>query len=315
MSKIKSYIYSAKRLPRFLLVGVPILLIFFGIAFALFGSYFIHLANASFGTWGDTSLINACEDSRGIVALVSPGTSCNASETEVTWLKDVDAGTGLSISRSSSGATLSLANNDGWMSSNDTWTYVSANSFKISGVDRTSIFTKGTRVKLINNSTTYYGVVISSSYSTDTTVTLAPNSDYSLANSAITNPYYSYEANPQGYPTWFNYAPTFSGFSTNPSTVTSRFEITGTACTLSVEVDTGGTSNSTSFTMTSPVAALGSVDQGLIQARDNGSNLADPGLIDTEGGSTTLHLYPNTNQGNWTASGNKSAGFQFIYQF
>ena len=102
----------------------------------------------------------------------------------------------------------SLSPQDGWIATSDTFVYVSANSFKITGLNKTAIYTKGTRIKFTNNSTTYYGVVISSSFSTDTTVTLAPNDDYSIANSAITSPSYSYQVNPQGYPTWFNFTPT-----------------------------------------------------------------------------------------------------------
>src|SRR5260370_37771581 len=98
---------------------------------------------------------------------------------------------------------------DGWIRANEVWTYASANSFTISGVDRTSVYTTGTRIKCSNNSSTFFGVIASSSFSTNTTVTLIPNNDYSLSNSTISNPLYSYQANPQGYPGWFNYSPSF----------------------------------------------------------------------------------------------------------
>jgi len=75
---------------------------------------------------------------------------------------------------------------DGWTPVNGIWNYASANSFTITGVDRTSIYTPGTRIECTNNGNTFYGVVVSSSYSTDTTVTLAANDDYSLNNSDIT---------------------------------------------------------------------------------------------------------------------------------
>lgn len=96
---------------------------------------------------------------------------------------------------------------DGWSPAEGTWAYASATSFTIAGVDLTSVFTKGTRVKLTQTSEKYF-VVASSSFSTNTTVNLIPTSDYSVANAAITNPYYSYAANPQGFPTWFVYVPT-----------------------------------------------------------------------------------------------------------
>jgi hypothetical protein len=66
---------------------------------------------------------------------------------------------------------------DGWYPSNDVWVYASANSFTITGVDRTGVYSKGTRVKCTNNGSDFYGAVIDSSFSTDTTVTFAPNDD------------------------------------------------------------------------------------------------------------------------------------------
>jgi hypothetical protein len=63
---------------------------------------------AAFASWGDTSLVHACVASNGTVKIVGSGSSCGPNETQTTWLKDIDAGSGLSISRSSSGATLSL---------------------------------------------------------------------------------------------------------------------------------------------------------------------------------------------------------------
>lgn len=232
---LKSYLRTIKQSPLYVSIGVPIIVIVFGITFALFGSYFVRLVHASFGSWGDTSLINACVDPRGKVTIVSPGTNCNAYETQTTWLKDVNAGSGLSITRSSSGATLSLTNTDGWNPSNDTWIYASGNSFTISGVDRTSLYTPGTRIKATDNSTTFYGVVVSSSFSTNTTVTLAPNNDYSLANSSITSPYYSYEENPQGYPGEFSYTPSAYGETGSAGTyaqdnVAGNFSIQGNLC-------------------------------------------------------------------------------------
>lgn len=264
---ITSYLRTATRRRLLLSFGIPLFVIFFGITFTLFGSYFVRLVHASFASWGDTSLIHACEDSRGIATLVSPGASCAAGLTQVTWLKDVNAGNGLTISRSSSGATLSLDNQDGWTTASDTWTYVSATSFKISGANRTAIFTKGTRVKLTNNSTTYYGVVLSSSYSTDTTVTLFTNNDYSLANSAITNPYYSYEASPQGYPGTFNFTPTYTSgggaFTNNPTTNHATFFIVGDKMFFWVDYTYDANSGGSGYTQVNlPVAAKDMFETG-----------------------------------------------------
>ena len=294
---------------------IPVLSIFVATLLLLFST---HMVKANFASWGDTSLIHSCVSNRGIPNIVSSSDTCLTGETQATWLKDVNAGTGLSISRNSSGATISLSSamEMGWTSSNDSWAYASANSFTITGSDRTATFTPGTRVKATNNSTTYYGVVDHASYSGgNTTVTLVANSDYALANSAITAPYYSYQANPQGYPGWFSYSPTWTGFSSNPSSVVARFSMVGTTVTVTIHCGGGGTSNSTSTAVSLPTSGAQNVFAGFIDAYDNGSHVTNPGVavIDAQG-STTLDLYTSTGHAAWTSSGSKAANFSLTYE-
>jgi hypothetical protein len=78
-------------------------------------------------------------------------------------------------------------------------------SHDISAGDQTALFSKGTRLKCFNSSPKYFVVVASSFGAPTTTVTVTGGTDYSLANAAISANYYSYAANPQGYPGWFNY--------------------------------------------------------------------------------------------------------------
>lgn len=107
---------------------------------------------------------------------------------------------------------------DGWITSTDTWVYASASTFTISGVDRTAIYTKGTKLKFTNSSGKY-AVVVSSSFSTNTTVTIAVNTDYVIANAAITAPQYSY-ADPPDYPERFNI--TASGYTSGGGAFTNN---------------------------------------------------------------------------------------------
>lgn len=105
--------------------------------------------------------------------------------------------------------TLSLVGTfDGWVGANETWTYATAQTFTVSG-DVTAKYTKGTRLKF-TQTTVKYAVVVGSSYGApNTTVTILTNTDYTIANAAITSPYYSY-MDPQGYPDYFAIAaPTF----------------------------------------------------------------------------------------------------------
>ncbi len=105
-----------------------------------------------------------------------------------------------------------VAGIDGWVQDSDTWVYVSVSSFKIVGKDVTAKFPKGTKIKLTQTSAKYF-YVTAASFSTDTTVTITGGTawEYSLANAAITSPYYSYMATPQGFPEeGLNYTPTIS---------------------------------------------------------------------------------------------------------
>jgi len=88
---------------------------------------------------------------------------------------------------------------DGWCYDTDTWTYVSATSFKIAGKDVRYKFPKGTKIKLVQTSTKYF-YVVATAYSTDTTITITGGSDYSLASATISGQAYSYADTPQGYP-------------------------------------------------------------------------------------------------------------------
>ncbi len=89
---------------------------------------------------------------------------------------------------------------DGWIYDTDTWTYVSATSFKITGKDVRYKFPKGTKIKLVQSGITKYFYVVATAFSTDTTVTITGGSDYTLAEAAISGQAYSYAAAPQGYP-------------------------------------------------------------------------------------------------------------------
>lgn len=136
----------------------------------------------------------------GLKAPASVGTS------KTFTLPDADGSAGQFLKTNGS-AALSWGtggSTDGWIDGSAyTWTYASASTFTIAGVDLTTTFTKGTRLKF-TQTTAKYAVVVSSSFSTDTTVTIAVNTDYTIANAAITANYYSYEVNPQGYPSYFN---------------------------------------------------------------------------------------------------------------
>lgn len=152
---------------------------------------------------------------------------------------------------------------DGWNDDTEhTWVYASASTFTIAGVDLTAIFQKGTRLRFKQGGGYKYAVVVASSFSTNTTVTIAVNNDYTIANAAITDNYYSYAVRPQGYPSYFSYTPTLTkptGMTGTPSIQFSVFQIIGTWCHVKMmwSGSFAGTVTGTSWTMSLPVNGIG----------------------------------------------------------
>ena len=170
---------------------------------------------------------------------------------------------------------------DGWTPVTDTFVYVSASSFKIEGVDRTTTYTKGTRIKLTQTSAKYF-VVTSSSFSTDTTVNVTAGTDYTVANAAITSPYYSYDMSPQGYPTSFTYAPSPTNWTVGDGTWTRAiFSVVDRRVFVSLKFTFGSTSAMAgSMAISTPItigqSGASDIDVlGVASIRDTGSAMYD----------------------------------------
>ena len=97
----------------------------------------------------------------------------------------------------------SSSSSDPWIASGETWTYASADdptfTFTISGVDLTTKYSAGMRIKLTQTTVKYF-IITKVAFSTDTTITIYGGTDYDLANAAITDPYYSVAKAPVGFP-------------------------------------------------------------------------------------------------------------------
>jgi hypothetical protein len=148
---------------------------------------------------------------------------------------------------------------DGWTLSPDTWVYASATTFTITGVDRTDYFPIGTKLKITNGTVKYF-YVESATFSSDTTVTIIANDDYSIANSAITAPNYSYESNPVDFPHWFGYTPTWGNLTLGNGTEDFRFTINGQTMTYIGELVFGSTSAVTGNVNVSTPTAISNPD-------------------------------------------------------
>ncbi len=118
--------------------------------------------------------------------------------------------------------------------------------------DYTTKYGSGVRVRWTDGATRKYGVVVSSAYVAGTgltTVTLATNTDYAIVATTIVGRYITRAENPEGYPHWFNYTPTYSasGSMTYTSVTTSyaKFNIIGKSVhvVLLATGTTGGTAD------------------------------------------------------------------------
>ena len=202
---------------------------------------------------------------------------------------------------------------DGWTSDAHTWTYASATSFTVAGVDLTAQFQVGTFLRLTQTTVKYF-IVTASSFSTDTTVTITGGTDYTLANAAITSPFYSYQLSPQGWPAWFTYAGAATGFSAL-ATAVYKFQVQARQCMVYMGIS--GTSNATTFTVTAPIASASWIDTNLgvqypCKVTDNGVQTS--GLVLTVNSSTTIQLFKTISGGAFTNSGTKaSVGVLFLY--
>lgn len=200
-------------------------------------------------------------------------------------------------------------NADGWASTSETWTYASSTTFTISG-DKTGKYSKGDKIKLTQTTVKYFYITSVSYSAPNTTITIYAGNDYTLANAAITSPYFSKISSPNGFPTYFNFTPTgVVGFSGSP-TAQGYFFLNG--CFLTIAYHFNGTSNSfdltatVPFTVTTPLSVAITTPSG--QGVDNGASISTAHAFLS---GSTLTCYPS-HGGSWTNSGGKQiTGFVY----
>jgi hypothetical protein len=97
---------------------------------------------------------------------------------------------------------------NGWIPVTGTFSWKTASTINVSS-GAAAVYSVGDRLKWITNtgSTQRYGTVVSIA---DTVLTVAVNTDHVLANETWTQPFYSHQTSPVGFPQWFNYTPTLS---------------------------------------------------------------------------------------------------------
>jgi len=200
-----------------------------------------------------------------------------------------------------------------WVSSSDVWTRVSNTQFVITGVNRTNIYRKGTKLRCMQGAGYKYFYVLGSTFSSDTVVDITGGSDYTLAVGSITDNYYSQYPQPLGFPGWFNFS---NGSVLGMSSISTRelkFKIIeGSLLVLYVNVS--GTSNSTLFRVQTPVLSSNTVGWYISTGfRENAGSDGVAGAF-LPGASNEIQIHPAITRGTgWTASGRKTAIFAISY--
>lgn len=193
--------------------------------------------------------------------------------------------------------------NDGWVPAGETWTYASASTFTITG-DKTGKYQVGDKIKLTQTTDKYFYVVGVSYGAPNTTVTVTGGSDYTVANAAITSPYFSKVENPQGFPAFFNYTPVLTGDNADLSGFdVARFTIHGRKVFLSFYC-TGRTLSGSDGAIRITVPVNGTRDIRYmwdchIYDGTSGNRTAVAAFVPNSG---YLTLYGNQAFGNWTVT-------------
>jgi len=200
----------------------------------------------------------------------------------------------------------------GWISVSDTWTYASATTITVpSGA--TSLYQIGDKLMFTQTTVKYFIIVAVA----DTLITVAPSVEYTVANAAISSIAYSRNTNPLGFPDYFTWAPTLTGFSADPTTASYRYSVQGRTCYLIVRQGTAGTSNATTFTMTAPITSSSSSNSiggaPTWKCIDNTVQLTTPGRAYISTGTATITVDKDVSGGAWTGSGTKCVNFELFY--
>jgi len=119
---------------------------------------------------------------------------------------------------------------DGWQPAG-TWTYASATTITVPA-GAAAIYSVGDKIKLTQTTVKYFYIITVA----DTLLTVTGGSDYTVADAAITNNYYSKASSPVGFPGRFQWNPTEAWTAgtapINPSVNNCFFSIVGKVCTV-----------------------------------------------------------------------------------
>lgn len=204
------------------------------------------------------------------------------------------------------------ADKDGYVKVLEAWAYASATTITVP-TGAVSRYQPGDKLKLNNTTTKYFYITIVA----DTLLTVTGGTDYTVANLAISEIKVSRQS-PPDFPAAFNWSPTLTGFSANPTNTVYQFYISDGWCYVHVRQATNGTSNATTFWISAPVTptTLSNAIWGnaWIEAVDNGSLIAAPGKAYASSANSVIVVGSTMSSDNWTAANGKRASFNLAYR-
>jgi hypothetical protein len=170
---------------------------------------------------------------------------------------------------------------------------------------------RGHKLKFTQGAAARYFTISSCS---STLLKVIPSEGYPAISGAITVPYYSNIDFPTGWPEWFSWKPTITGFSTAPVGGIYRYKVFGGGHTVTIHFReiADGTSNATTYTYSLPIQSLNSTGQmwaGVAAAVDNSVPLSDWSRISVPLNAVVADCYPLVALASaWTAANGKRIG-------
>jgi hypothetical protein len=160
---------------------------------------------------------------------------------------------------------------DGWVDPLETPTKGTGNTLVFSGIDRTSTYAVGDKIKLTDTTVKYF-YVTASAFSTNTTLTVV--GDTLVGNPTAGSFYFSKSTSPVGFPQWFTFVPSWTNVSGGTDTY-AKFNIIGKTCTLKCKYTLGGAGVGAGVSMTLPVSAATTdivMPMGTVIMKDDGAS-------------------------------------------
>lgn len=203
--------------------------------------------------------------------------------------------------------------NDGWTPAAGTWTYASATTITVpSGA--TSKYSVGDKVKLTQSGSVKYFYIVTVA---STLLTVTGGSDYTVANTTISNPYTSKAETPLGHPCRFNWTTSWTNLTVGNAVDTSTFSMNGKDVTPSVRLVLGNTSSvgtTPRLVLPVPTAATGYNDDTILSI----GTLTDSGSAYYKGhlqwvSTTTADLYTEGSGGAYVNTNTVSASIPFSW--